>query len=223
MELSQFRLALVATASVYFWLKLGRRKAADRHLSLIGLAMLAVILFPVISVSDDLWWLHNPAETDAASGATTGLLPPLIFPVLPPFPSSLAGSIGFRRLAAWRIPRRKLSRQPRSDLHSESPSALRLILLRSNLHPLSFFLAASTAKGMYEADLPFRVCPGCGCIVFLLAAVCQAQQSLTWEQVKARFEAANPALKADAVSVDETARRGNDRLSCAPIRSSRRD
>jgi cobalt-zinc-cadmium efflux system outer membrane protein len=30
-----------------------------------------------------------------------------------------------------------------------------------------------------------------------------AQQSLTWEQVKAKFEASNPALKADALGVDE--------------------
>jgi cobalt-zinc-cadmium efflux system outer membrane protein len=30
-----------------------------------------------------------------------------------------------------------------------------------------------------------------------------AQQGLTWEQVRARFEAANPALKADALGVDE--------------------
>jgi len=30
-----------------------------------------------------------------------------------------------------------------------------------------------------------------------------AQQSLTWEQLKARFEAANPVLKADALNVDE--------------------
>jgi len=29
------------------------------------------------------------------------------------------------------------------------------------------------------------------------------QQALTWDQVKARFEAANPALKADAMNVDE--------------------
>lgn len=30
-----------------------------------------------------------------------------------------------------------------------------------------------------------------------------AQQSLTWEQVKAKFESSNPVLKADALSVDE--------------------
>src|ERR1700683_2236442 len=40
--------------------------------------------------------------------------------------------------------------------------------------------------------------------VFILAAgSLSAQQSLTWDQVKARFEAANPALKADALNVDE--------------------
>lgn len=41
-------------------------------------------------------------------------------------------------------------------------------------------------------------------LVFLAASLCPAQQSLTWEQVKARFESANPALKADALNVDET-------------------
>jgi cobalt-zinc-cadmium efflux system outer membrane protein len=33
--------------------------------------------------------------------------------------------------------------------------------------------------------------------------VCQGQQTLNWEQVKSRFEASNPALKADADNVDE--------------------
>lgn len=35
------------------------------------------------------------------------------------------------------------------------------------------------------------------------AAMCQAQESLSWEQVKSKFESSNPALKADALSVDE--------------------
>ena len=35
------------------------------------------------------------------------------------------------------------------------------------------------------------------------AALCPAQQSLTWEQVKARFEATNPVLKADADTIEE--------------------
>ena len=57
--------ALVAFASLCLWLAIGRRTAADRRLSLIGLVMLVVILFPVISVSDDLWSIQNPAETDS--------------------------------------------------------------------------------------------------------------------------------------------------------------
>ena len=62
--LCNFVWALVATASVCFWLKVGRRTPKNGHSSLVGLAMLAVILFPVISVSDDLWTLQNPAESD---------------------------------------------------------------------------------------------------------------------------------------------------------------
>lgn len=50
-----------------------------------------------------------------------------------------------------------------------------------------------------------------GSPLFLFAAACiciarcpaQAQQGLTWDQVKAKFEATNPALKADADNVDE--------------------
>jgi outer membrane protein, heavy metal efflux system len=43
------------------------------------------------------------------------------------------------------------------------------------------------------------------CLVVLVAQVAHAQQAqaLTWDQVKARFEASNPALKADADNVDE--------------------
>jgi cobalt-zinc-cadmium efflux system outer membrane protein len=43
------------------------------------------------------------------------------------------------------------------------------------------------------------------CVLCLACAVscAAAQQTLTWEQVKARFEAANPALKADEINVQE--------------------
>ena len=37
----------------------------------------------------------------------------------------------------------------------------------------------------------------------LFPALASAQQGLTWDQVKAKFEAVNPALKADALGVDE--------------------
>jgi len=37
----------------------------------------------------------------------------------------------------------------------------------------------------------------------LAATLCHAQEMLTWEQAKSKFEASNPALKADALNVDE--------------------
>jgi len=40
-------------------------------------------------------------------------------------------------------------------------------------------------------------------LLLLAPALASAQQGLTWNQVKAKFEAANPALKADALGVDE--------------------
>jgi cobalt-zinc-cadmium efflux system outer membrane protein len=40
-------------------------------------------------------------------------------------------------------------------------------------------------------------------LLALVPALVTAQQALTWDQVKTRFEAANPALKADALGVDE--------------------
>lgn len=43
----------------------------------------------------------------------------------------------------------------------------------------------------------------CGLILTAGAAVARAQQPLSWEEVKARFEATNPALKADAEGVAE--------------------
>ena len=45
----------------------------------------------------------------------------------------------------------------------------------------------------------------CGLSLAALAAppMAHAQQALTWDQVKARFETSNPALKADADNVDE--------------------
>lgn len=43
-----------------------------------------------------------------------------------------------------------------------------------------------------------------GVVAALLVPLCaSAQQSLSWEQVKARFETNNPSLKADALNVDE--------------------
>ena len=50
---------------------------------------------------------------------------------------------------------------------------------------------------------PFISASAAAACLVLAPALASAQTSLTWEQVKARFEAANPALKADALGVEE--------------------
>jgi hypothetical protein len=57
--------ALVAIISLCLWLRLDCRDAAERRRSFVVILMLVVILFPVISVSDDLWSIQNPAEENS--------------------------------------------------------------------------------------------------------------------------------------------------------------
>ena len=50
---------------------------------------------------------------------------------------------------------------------------------------------------------PSIVPGGVGALFLLGTSLCYSQQPLNWDQVKAKFEANNPALKADALNVDE--------------------
>jgi hypothetical protein len=56
--------AVLALFVVCLWLRIEHRAHSKRGLPFVSLVMLIVILFPVISVSDDLWSIQNPAETD---------------------------------------------------------------------------------------------------------------------------------------------------------------
>ena len=56
--------ALLGLLLFALWLRIGPREKSGRVEPLIALAMLVVLLFPVISVSDDLWAIQNPAESD---------------------------------------------------------------------------------------------------------------------------------------------------------------
>jgi hypothetical protein len=57
--------AFVALAMVCLWLRWAPREGHDRRTELVALALLILILFPVISVTDDLLAAQNPAETDS--------------------------------------------------------------------------------------------------------------------------------------------------------------
>lgn len=52
--------AAVAIACV--WLRLGRRTPESRHIQIVALILIIVILFPVISATDDLASIQSPAE-----------------------------------------------------------------------------------------------------------------------------------------------------------------
>ena len=97
-----FAWAVVAIASVGLWLRLGRRAVADRHMSFTALALLILILFPVISVSDDLWSIQNPAETDTCQRrGHLATCPHSIFPACAALPEAAFAelSFGFMRAA----------------------------------------------------------------------------------------------------------------------------
>jgi hypothetical protein len=94
--------ALVAIAFVCLWFQPGRGRNADRRLSFIAVVMLIVILFPVISVSDDLWSIQNPAETDTCQRRDhRASCPHAIFPAIAAI-SEFAGvelSFGFQHFS----------------------------------------------------------------------------------------------------------------------------
>ncbi|MDR3737440.1 MAG: hypothetical protein P4L40_00330 [Terracidiphilus sp.] len=58
--------ALLGLLLFALWLRTSRREQNGRVEPLLALAMLVVLLFPVISVTDDLWAIQNPAESDTS-------------------------------------------------------------------------------------------------------------------------------------------------------------
>jgi len=98
-------LAWVLMSALMFclWLRFAARTGVDRRTQLAALAVLLLILFPVISVTDDLQAVQNPAETDCllrrGHGCSTDHT---IFPAVAnlPLPAIAEPSFGVLRLAA---------------------------------------------------------------------------------------------------------------------------
>ena len=55
---------LLAALMFCLWMRFAPRTGKDRRMQFVALAVLLLILFPVISVTDDLQAIQNPAETD---------------------------------------------------------------------------------------------------------------------------------------------------------------
>ena len=58
---------LGAIASVALWLRVAHRNGASPRAQFVARLLLLVIVFPVISVTDDLQALQNPAELDCCA------------------------------------------------------------------------------------------------------------------------------------------------------------
>jgi hypothetical protein len=58
--------AALALLAFLWWLRAGDHRRETRFAGLIALSLLLLILFPVISVTDDVWAWQNPAEADTS-------------------------------------------------------------------------------------------------------------------------------------------------------------
>jgi len=99
-----FAWVLLAALMLWLWLRYASCAGpGDRRMQLVSLAVLILILFPVISVTDDLQAIQNPAEADcclrrdhAISNAHS--IVPAVAEL--PMPFFAKPSFGFVRLAA---------------------------------------------------------------------------------------------------------------------------
>jgi hypothetical protein len=100
--------ALLAALMLCLWLRFAQRtgterRMQDRRMQFVALALLLLILFPVISVTDDLQAIQNPAETDSCQRRDHIVASPhSIFPAgaALPLPVFAELSFGILRIAA---------------------------------------------------------------------------------------------------------------------------
>jgi hypothetical protein len=77
MELVLNLLWVLLTALMFgLWLRFGPRTGSNKRSQCVALAFVVLLLFPVISVTDDLQAALNPAETDACSRRDHAGAPP---------------------------------------------------------------------------------------------------------------------------------------------------
>ena len=100
-----FAWMLLAVVSVLLWVRYGPRAGANRRTQIAALAMLILILFPVISVTDDLQMALTVAEDDvyvrrnfAASGPHSNFPAPAVG--ILPRPSFTELSLVYLRMKA---------------------------------------------------------------------------------------------------------------------------
>jgi hypothetical protein len=100
---------LLTAVMAILWVRFGLREGTSRRAQLVALALLALVLFPVISVSDDLQALQNPAEADCCVRrdlvvATAHSILPAVVALFQPIATQMPTGV-LRHAAAGDIPR----------------------------------------------------------------------------------------------------------------------
>jgi hypothetical protein len=93
---------LLAACMFGLWLRHCPRASGDRRMQLVALAVLLLILFPVISVTDDLQAIQNAAETDCCqrrSHACSGPHPLCASTAAMPLPAFAGVTLAVLRVA----------------------------------------------------------------------------------------------------------------------------
>ena len=81
--LLNFAWAALAVLIVCLWLRIGDRTGIDRRRQLVAIAVLIAILFPVISVSDDLMAMQSATEQDGIQRRDHLVPAGSVHPILP--------------------------------------------------------------------------------------------------------------------------------------------
>lgn len=94
-----FAWVLLAALMFCMWLRFAPRTGASGRMQLAALAVLILILFPVISVTDDLQAALNPAESDCCLRRDHPCSTPhSIFPALASLPLPVIAELSFGQL-----------------------------------------------------------------------------------------------------------------------------
>ncbi len=95
---------LVTMWILFAWVRTAPRKATDRRIQMVALAVVILILLPAISMTDDLVAAQNPAEIDcwARRNHDHAANPHSVAPASPaiPMPSFTGISLAFMGMAA---------------------------------------------------------------------------------------------------------------------------
>lgn len=117
--------ALSAIVIVCLWLRFAPQARASRRTQWVALAVLILILFPVISVTDDLQAVQNPAEVDSCLRRDHAISHPhSIFPAVAALPLPIQAELPFgflQRVALGTAPPPSVDHPGLRNLHNRPP------------------------------------------------------------------------------------------------------